>query len=37
MQFWRFVRDLLLGRSPQEVDLLIQGHPLGEFIDKLKP
>ncbi|HNT01679.1 MAG TPA: hypothetical protein PKJ80_06590, partial [Candidatus Saccharicenans sp.] len=32
-----FVRDLLLGRSPQEVDLLIQGHPLEEIIDKLKP
>ena len=32
-----FVRDLLLGRSPQEVDLLIQGHPLEEIIDRLKP
>jgi tRNA nucleotidyltransferase (CCA-adding enzyme) len=32
-----FVRDLLLNRSPHEVDLLIQGHPLEEIITKLKP
>lgn len=32
-----FVRDLLRGNPTDEVDLLIQGHPLEEIIDKLKP
>ncbi len=32
-----FVRDLLLNRPPHEVDLLIQGHPLEEIIDRLRP
>ena len=31
-----FVRDRLRGLPSEEVDLLVQGHPLEEIIDKLK-
>jgi tRNA nucleotidyltransferase (CCA-adding enzyme) len=32
-----FVRDTLRGIASEEVDMLIQGHPLEEIIEKLKP
>jgi len=32
-----FVRDLLRGIPSEEVDLLVQGHPLEEIVEKLKP
>lgn len=32
-----FVRDSLRGVPTEEVDLLVQGHPLEEIIQKLEP